>query len=81
MHFTDVVHWALDAPNSPMGGEGVRCIYLHGFGSQGLLALGSERASGSWDLAASWLSGPEVASRSWDPTAVWHMELRVGSGD
>jgi hypothetical protein len=34
--FADVVHLVLDAPDPP---KGIQCIFLHWFGTQGLIAL------------------------------------------
>jgi hypothetical protein len=74
---TDVVHRALDAPDLA---RRVRCIFLHRFGSPGLLALGSEAPSDSWDPWASWFSGPEVTSESLDLAAAWPTTPRGAPG-
>jgi hypothetical protein len=56
-NLSDVVDRALDTPDPP--GVGVQCVFLHWFGTRGLLAPGPETTSQSWDPTISWSLGPE----------------------
>jgi hypothetical protein len=74
---TNIVDRSLYSPDPPRGYGASISI---GSGVEGSWPLGPEGTTGSRDLVACWLSGPEVGFRIWDPEASWSSGPEGASG-